>query len=521
MISKTPIGKYVLRTTFAVLVVLGISYLIAIYSRDDGVNRPQPASGAAAEAPQAAGQGGATGGSPSGPKIVGYRSTMLPEVSQTPRKDSMGMDMVPVYEVTGSMLELSEHARAMASVETVPVHRRRLTRDMRVVGKVQYDETRLATITSRVEGYAEHLFVRFTGVEVKRGDRLVEIYSPDLVIAQQELLTVLDFSRSSNLVESSTRKLLRWGISQSQIDELKRNKKIHERLTLSSPIEGTVTERMVVEQSAVKPGDVLYRVANLEMVWVYLDIYEYELSWVKYGQSVEIKSEAIPGQSFTGRVGFINPVLNEESRTVKVLVSVDNTEKLLKPGMFVSATIHAELLANGKAAPTGVEGLWTCPTHPFVFQRVPGQCPSSNVPLVQIPGGPKPDVDQLPLVVPLTAVLDSGLRKLVYVERAKGQFVPVEIEVGPRTGDAYLVLSGLREGDLVVTRGNVLLDSQFQIRGLPSLFYKEGQGPAAGHAHDTPSAAGTKNVPPLTSPSPAVPPASGSGDPQHQQHTRP
>ncbi|MDP1961511.1 MAG: efflux RND transporter periplasmic adaptor subunit, partial [Reyranella sp.] len=247
----------------------------------------------------------------------------------------------------------------------------------------------------------------------------------------------------------------------------------------------------------------------------------YELSWVKYGQSVEIKSEAIPGQSFTGRVGFINPVLNEESRTVKVLVSVDNTEKLLKPGMFVSATIHAELRADGKAAPTGVEGLWTCPTHPFVFQREPGQCPSSNVPLVQIPGGPKPETEQLPLVVPLTAVLDSGLRKLVYVERAKGQFVPVEIEVGPRTDDAYLVLSGLSEGDLVVTRGNVLLDSQFQIRGLPSLFYKDGQGPAASHAHDSPSPAGTKNVPPSTSRIPAIPPATGSGDPQHQQHTRP
>ena len=518
MTTKRPLRHYVIRIVLAAAAILGVSALVAIYLGNDGVKRKQPASGAAVEATQA---GGATGGSPSGPKIVGYRSTMLPEVSPTPRKDSMGMDMVPVYEVTGSMLELSEHARAMASVETVPVRRRRLTRDMRVIGKVQYDETRLATITSRVEGYAEHLFVRFTGVEVKRGDRLVEIYSPDLVVAQQELLTVLDLSRSSTLVESSTRKLLRWGISQSQIDELKRNRKVHDRLTLFSPIEGTVTERMVVEQSAVKPGDVLYRVANLETVWVYLDIYEYELSWVKYGQPVEIKSEAIPGQSFTGRVGFINPVLNEDSRTVKVLVSVDNAQKLLKPGMFVSATIRAELLADGKAAPTGVEGLWTCPTHPFVFQREPGQCPSGNVPLVQIPGAPKPEVDQFPLAVPLTAVLDSGLRKLVYVERAKGQFVPVEIEVGPRTDDAYLVLRGLSEGDLVVTRGNVLLDSQFQIRGLPSLFYKEGQGPAASHAHDVASPPGTGNVPPSTSPSSAVPPAAGSGDPTHQQHTRP
>ena len=313
------------------------------------------------------------------------------------------MDMVPVYEVTGSMLELSEHARAMASVETVPVRRRRLTRDMRVVGKVQYDETEACHDHHHgSKAMSERLFVDFTGVEVKRGDRLVEIYSPDLVVAQQELLTVLDFSRSSNLVESSTRKLLRWGISQSQIDELKRNRKIHERLTLFSPIKGTVTERMVVEQSAVKPGDVLYRLANLETVWVYLDIYEYELSWVQYGQTVDIKSEAIPGQSFTGRIGFINPVLNEDTRTVKVLVSIDNTQKRLKPGMFVSAIISAELLADGKPAPTGVEGLWTCPTHPFVFQTEGGQCPSGKVALVQIPGARRrpSEGDQLPLAVP-------------------------------------------------------------------------------------------------------------------------
>jgi Cu(I)/Ag(I) efflux system membrane fusion protein len=521
MTAKRPLRTSAIRIALAATAIVGVSALVAIYLSGDGANRGQPASGAVVEAAQTTGPGGATGGGASGPRIVGYRSTMLPEVSPTPRKDSMGMDMVPVYEARGSMLELSEHARAMASVETVPVRRRRLTRDMRVIGKVQYDETRLATITSRVEGYAEHLFVRFTGAEVKRGDRLVEIYSPDLVIAQQELLTVLDFSRSSNLVESSTRKLLRWGITQAQIDELKRHRKIHERLTLVSPIEGTVTERMVVEQSAVKPGEVLYRVANLDTVWVYLDIYEFELPWVRYGQPVEIKSEAVPGQTFAGRVGFINPVLNEDSRTVKVLVSIDNTQKMLKPGMFVSATIRAELLADGKAAPTGAEGLWTCPTHPFVLQKEPGQCPSSDVPLVQIPDGPKPGSGKLPLAVPLTAVLDSGLRKLVYVEKAKGQFVPVEIELGPRTDDAYLVLSGLNEGDLVVARGNVLLDSQFQIRGLPSLFYKEGQGPAGSHAHDAASPDGTGTVPSSTAPGSTVSPATGSGDPGHQQHTRP
>ncbi len=180
-------------------------------------------------------------------------------------------------------------------------------------------------------------------------------------------------------------------------------------------------------------------------------------------------------------------MLNEETRTVKVLVSISNTEKKLKPGMFVSAVISAELLADGKPAPTGVEGLWSCPTHPFVFQTEGGQCPSGKMALVQIPGTPasaKSEGDQLPLAVPVTAVLDSGVRKLVYVEKSKGQFAPVEIVVGPRTDDAYPVLSGLSEGDNVVTRGNFLLDSQFQIRGLPSLFYKEGQAAAAGHRHD-------------------------------------
>ena len=147
MTTKRPLRTYVIRIALAVIVALGVSSLVVAYLS-------QPTGGAATERTQVAPPGRATGGGPSSSKIVGYRSTMLAEVSPTPRKDSMGMDMVPIYEVTGSMLELSDHARAMASVETVPVRRRRLTRDMRVIGKVQYDETRLATITSRVEGYA-------------------------------------------------------------------------------------------------------------------------------------------------------------------------------------------------------------------------------------------------------------------------------------------------------------------------------------------------------------------------------
>ena len=424
---------------------------------------------------------------PGAPKIKYYTSSMIPgEISQTPRKDSMGMDMVPVYESEGSMLELSDHARAMASVETLPVRRRKMSREIRVVGKVQYNETGLANITTRVEGYVERLFVDYTGVEVKPGDHLVEIYSPDLLVAQQELLIALEGQRNTSLVESAKRKLLLWGLTQEQVDDLVRSKKVSDRITLYSPIRGTVTEKMVVQKAMVKPGEMLYRLANLESVWVYLDIYESELPWMQYGQIAEIKSEGLPGQSFSGRVWFISPVLNEETRTVKVLLNINNTEHKLKPGMYVSAVIRAELLSNGKPAPTGVEGKWSCPMHPLVVLPQAGECPVCKMTLVQIPGvapSTKPEGEQLLLAVPITAVLDSGVRKIVYVEKSPGQFIAVEIQTGPRTDDSYPVLSGLSEGDKVAVRGSFLLDSQFQIRGIPSLFYKEGQAAAVGHQH--------------------------------------
>jgi Cu(I)/Ag(I) efflux system membrane fusion protein len=419
-------------------------------------------------------------------------------------------------DTSGSMLELSEHARAMASVETVPVERRRMSREIRVIGKVQYNETALANITARVEGYVERLFVDYTGIEVKAGDHLVEIYSPDLLVAQQELLVALESQRNTALVESAKRKLLLWGLTPGQVDDLVRDKKVSDRITLFSPIEGTVTEKMVVQKAMVKPGEMLYRLANLESVWVYLDIYESELPWVQYGQMVETKSEANPGLSFSGRVWFISPVLNEETRTVKVLLNINNTEHKLKPGMYVSAVIRAELMADGQPAPTGVEGQWSCPMHPLVVLAQPGQCPVCKMTLVQIPGAPAnatPEGEQLLLAVPVTAVLDSGIRKLVYVEKSKGQFVPIEIVTGPRTDDSYPVLSGLSEGDKVVTRGNFLLDSQFQIRGLPSLFYREGQAVVAGHQHggETPPPGGV-------SPAPAPPVSGEKSQPQEHKH---
>lgn len=380
----------------------------------------------------------------------------------------------------------------MAGVETVPVERRPLSRDLRAVGKVQYNETALATITSRVDGYVERLFVDYTGVQVKAGDHLVELYSPDLLIAQGELVIAMELARNRETLDGIKHKMRRLGLMPEQIEEIVRSKKVPDLITLISPISGTVTEKMVVQKSAVKPGDVLYRLANLESVWVYLDIYEYELSWVHYGQEVEVTTEARPGKTFRGRVWFINPVVTEESRTVKVLLNISNEGQQLKPGMFVSAVISSKLLADGSPAPTGLEGKFSCPMHPSVIESGAGKCRICGMELVQIPGtpgGPVAANDELVLAVPASAVLDSGLRKLVYVERAQNQFAAVEITTGPRAGDWFPVFSGLNEGDRVAVRGNFLLDSQFQISGLPSLFNEKGQTMAPGHQHDAATSA--------------------------------
>ena len=390
-------------------------------------------------------------------------------------------------------VQLSEHARALASVETVVVERRPLEAQLRAVGKIQPNETTLAAVVSRVDGYVERLFVNFTGLEVRKGDHLAEVYSPDLVVAQQELLVA-----SGSGAESTRLKLIRLGVTDEQVNALLHDKKITDRVTLFSPIEGTVLEKMVVQNSAVKVGDVLYRLANLASVWVYLDIYEYELQRVQYGRAVELTTESYPGEVFTGRVWFISPTVSEETRTVKVLVNIENRDGKLKPGMYVSATVRVPLLADGRPAPTGVEGQWTCPMHPSVLRPSAGKCPVCGMDLVQIHGAPETvsEQDRQILAVPILAVLDSGIRKLVYVEHAQGEYSPVEVVVGTRAGEFYPVLKGLQGGERVVARGNFLLDSQFQIQGLASLFYPTGQvGGGAGHQHGG-STAPTPKVPP-------------------------
>ncbi len=495
---------------------------------------------------------------PAAPQI--YTCSMHPQV----RLDRPGlcpiceMPLIPASTAGAGpegrpALQLSEHALAMASVETTPVTRRELTRDLRAVGKIQYNESSLATVTARVDGYAERLFVNFTGVEIKAGDHLAEVYSPDLIVAQQELMIALQSGAGEQvgpLVETAKLKLKRWGMTDEQIDALALGRQITDRVTLYSPISGTVIEKSIVENSAFKAGDALYRVANLDTVWVYLDIYVVDLAWVRYGQTVDLTAEALPGRTFEGRVTFVQPIVDEQSRTVRVPVHTENADHALKPGMFVSAVIRSALAPDGRAAPTGVEGKYSCPMHPQVLSDEPGTCPICEMHLEQIPGSaeahehaghanqaptaqryacpmkceegkryPEPGncpvcgmklepVAEVPsstegglLAVPAIAVLDSGTRRLVYVERSQGLFEPREVVLGPRAGEFYPVLSGLSEGERIVTHGGFLIDSQFQITGQPSLFYPGGlMAGSTGHQH----AGATPTEPPSAPPSAAT-----------------
>jgi Cu(I)/Ag(I) efflux system membrane fusion protein len=536
---------------FLVLAAAGGGFLLARVRREPGAATPGTAAASTAT-------------------VSMYTCSMHPQV----RLDRPGkcpiceMPLIPANAAeTGSsgepMLQLSDHALAMASVETTPVIRRVLSRELRAVGKIEYNESSLATVTARVDGYAERLFVNFTGVEIKAGDHLAEVYSPDLIVAQQELLIALQGGATGDigsLVETAKLKLRRWGLTEGQIAALVEKKQIADRVTLYTPIQGTVIEKSIFENSAFKAGDALYRIANLDTVWVYLDIYEYDLAWVRYGQRVDLVAEALPGRVFEGLITFVQPIVNEETRTVRVPVHVENEDHTLKPGMFVSAVVRSALASDGRAAPTGVEGKFSCPMHPQVLRDESGQCPICEMRFEQIPGlepasvDPSAHTSQTPAVpeyacpmkcedtktyaapgncpvcnmklelvappppagpgllsVPATAVLDSGTRRLVYVEKSRGLFEPREVVLGPRTGAFFPVLEGLADGEHVVTRGGFLIDSQFQITGHPSLFYPGGlMGGSTGHQH------GGSTAPPSQEPPQSPPTAPPGGDRQHK-----
>ena len=402
------------------------------------------------------------------------------------------MDLIPLEKGAEGdserVLVMSQAAKALAAIETRLVEHKFVTAEIRMVGKVEYDETRVAYITAWMPGRLDRLYVDYTGVPVKKGEHLVYIYSPELYWAQQALIEALksakDMERSDSAmvkemtlgrVESAREKLRFLGLKPEQVQAIEQTGKISDHMTIYAPIGGIVVHKNAVEGMYVETGTRIYTIADLTRVWVMLDAYESDLAWIRYGQDVEFITEAHPGRKFTGRISFTDPVLNAQTRTVKVRLNVDNSEGLLKPGMFVRAVLRSKVAADGRVMDPRLAGKWICSMHPEVVKDEPGLCDECEMPLVRAEGLGFANLSEdakPPLVIPATAPLITGKRAVVYVEVADAErptFEGREVVLGPRAGDYYLVRSGLEEGERVVTRGNFKIDSALQIQAKPSM----------------------------------------------------
>jgi len=366
------------------------------------------------------------------------------------------MDLIPVEsEDTGgnlTELKMSPAAMKLAEISTVRVRRDAAEAEIRLSGKVTVDETRLGKITAWVPGRLEKLYVDYTGTSVKKGDPLVELYSPTLYAAQEELLQALKYTKEAEsslakesakiTLDASREKLRQLGLTEGQIKEIESRGSAVDRINIQSPMSGVVTHKNALEGLYVNRGTKIYTIADLSQVWVVLDAYESDLPWLREGQMANFSVEAVPGMMFKSKVVFVDPILDEKTRTIEVRLNVDNGRKLLKPGMFVRATVHS-------VTKKGKDG-------------------------------------QVPLLVPTSAVLKTGERAVVYI-RKPGTEEPVfegrEIRIGARAGKNYIVLSGLEEGEEVVVKGNFKIDSAMQIAAKPAMMNPEGGVAMTGHEH--------------------------------------
>ncbi len=358
-------------------------------------------------------------------KVKHYKSTMLlGEISPTPRKDSMGMDMVPVYEdkaADGSTISIDPVTTQNMGIRTGIVTNGPLRRTIRSVGVVDFDETTLVDVTTKFRGWIEKLNVDATGKQVHRGEPLFEIYSPELYSAQTEYVMALEqvskgTSGGDTLTASALMKLKFFDISDDQIADLGNTRQAKKSLQVNAPRDGIVVEKMVVQGQMVDAGMKLYRLADLSLVWVITQVYEQDLAFLNLGQEVVVRLSYLPDREFRGRVTYIYPTLDEKTRTARVRMEFHNPGFFLKPGMFATVEIRAELQPSA-------------------------------------------------LLVPDTAVLRSGEKNTVFVALDGGKFEPRTVILGPRSENAlYQVLSGLNEGERVVTSGQFMLDSESQLR---------------------------------------------------------
>ncbi len=343
------------------------------------------------------------------------------------------MDLIEVSEDPSADLgpreiKLSPHAEKLADLESSRVRRGRASVDIPLFGSIEMDETRVARLSAWAGGRIQKLHVNSVGERVQAGDPLAELYSPDLIAAQEEFLQALALEAG----DIAREKLLLLGMDSRDIDALEAGGEVKQFVLLRAPAGGVVLEKKVVEGDWVKLGSDLFTVADLSRVWVQMEAYESDLSWLAEGQRVNFQADAMPGEKFEGRVSFIDPVFDGKRRSLQLRVEADNPLGLLRPGLFVRGEIAAEY--HGETDP---------------------------------------------ILIPASAPLLTGRRAIAYVNLGGGHYEGREIKLGPRAGDNYIVLAGLEEGERVVSEGAFKIDSELQIKGKPSMMSSADASPTA------------------------------------------
>lgn len=376
---------------------------------------------------------------PQEPKILFYRNPMgLPDTSPTPKKDSMGMDYLPVYEGeaqddSGSVkVSLAKVQRL--GVRTEAVKLRELSRAVRAAGTVQPDERRLSIVTTKFDGFIEKLLVNATGQSVQSGQPLMQFYAPELVVAQQEYLlawrSLQDMqgagsdvrASAGQLADAALQRLKNWDISRDQIRRLERDASLARRLTLFAPSSGVVMQKMAVEGMRFTAGDPLFQIADLSAVWLIANVFEQDLAAIREGAITKISIAAYPGKVFTGKVAFIYPDVDRDTRTVKVRIEVPNPDGQLKIDMYANVELTSLVSAGAVAT------------------------------------------------VPTSAVLNSGTRQVVLVAHGEERFEPREVTLGAQADGFYEIRSGLQDGERVVTSANFLIDAESNLKAALSAF---------------------------------------------------
>jgi len=378
-----------------------------------------------------------------------WTCSMHPQIKQEETGDCpiCGMDLIPMSSMqndAGSTnpneLMMTESATELANISTTVVKPEIPEKEIFLQGKVQKDERNISFITARFGGRIEKLFVNFTGQEVKKGDKLATIYSPDLVTAQRELIEAATFKESRPaLYNAAKSKLKLWDISDQQIAEIEKNGEPLVYFDVVSPISGTITMRHVALGDYVKEGTALFKVVDLSTVWIQFDAYESDLPWIKSGDMVEYTIPSLPGEKFKGKVAFIDPIIDAKTRIANVRVEQRNPGQKIKPEMFVSGILSSSIAANEEQ-----------------------------------------------LLVPKSAVLWTGKRAVVYVKvpnRENPTFLYREITLGPEAGNKYVVADGLEEGAEIATNGVFKIDAAAQLQGLTSMMNPDGTGGSTGHNH--------------------------------------